>query len=200
MNYLQAGSYLSKDISDLEEILDIDVVAVDKSIYCKMPENPAFIGDLNSNQATRQVSGATESDSIPTNIREKDDVRHSLDGIRDHDRRRSDTASLMMILSQTSSRLTKSFSNVSKNLKSPAITRGKTKEWPKVNLPENKSLTRYLGLVLAFISGVMMTTYSSMIKMLDTMDSMQVVVIRGSLQFFIMGSIAIYKNVPFKGK
>ena len=184
----------------MEEILHIDVVAVDKSIHCKMPENPAFIVDLNSNQATRQDSRATESDSIPTNIREKDDVRHSLDDIRHHDRRRSDTVSLMMILSQTSSRLTKSFSKVSKNLKSPAITSGKTKEWPnKVKLPENKSLTRYLGLILAFISGVMMTTYSSMIKMLDTMDSMQVVVIRGSLQFFIMGSIAIYKNVPFKG-
>ena len=183
----------------MEEILHIDVVAVDKSIHCKMPENPAFIVDLNSNQATRQDSRATESDSIPTNIREKDDVRHSLDDIRHHDRRRSDTVSLMKFLSQTSSRLTKSFSNVSKNLKSPAITSGRTKEWPKEKLRDNKCLTRYLGLILAFISGVMMTTYSSMIKMLETMDSMQVVVIRGSLQFFIMGSIAIYKNVPFKG-
>ena len=173
----------------MEESLHIDVIAVDKSIYCKMPENPAFICDLNSNQAARQDSGATESDPIPTNIREKDDIRHSME----------DTASLLMILSQTSSRLTKSLYNVSKNLKSPAITSGRTKEWPKEKLRDNKCLTRYLGLILAFISGVMMTTYSSMIKMLETMDSMQVVVIRGSLQFFIMGSIAIYKNVPFKG-
>ena len=161
-----------------------------------MPENPAFIGDLNSNHATGQDSSATDSDSASAQsyIREKDDMGHSLDNQGHQDRRRSDTTSLMIILSQTSSRLTKSISNVTNF---PASASGKAKEWPK--LPESKSVTRYLGLFLAFISGVMMTTYSSMIKMLDTMDSMQVVVIRGSLQFFIMGSIAIYKNVPFKG-
>lgn len=176
------------------EIVNVDVVAFDKSIHCKMPENPAFIGDLNSNHATGQDSSATDSDSASaqTYIREKDDLGHSLDN---QERRRSDTTSLMIILSQTSSRLTKSISNVTKF--PPASASAKAKEWPK--LPESKSVTRYLGLFLAFISGVMMTTYSSMIKMLDTMDSMQVVVIRGSLQFFIMGSIAMYKNIPLKG-
>ena len=59
--------------------------------------------------------------------------------------------------------------------------------------------SRSLGLLLAFISGIMMTTYSSMIKMLDRMDPMQVVVIRGVLQFSIMGSIAIYKSLSFWG-
>ena len=192
--YLQASSYLYKDTSS--EKAHVDVVAFDQSIHCKMPENPAFIGDLNSNHATGQDSSAIDSDSASaqTYIREKDDMGHSLDVQGQQNRRRSDTTSLMIILSQTSSRLTKSISSVTKF---PASANGKAKEWPK--LPESKSVTRYLGLFLAFISGVMMTTYSSMIKMLDTMDSMQVVVIRGSLQFFIMGSIAIYKNVPFKG-
>ena len=162
-----------------------------------MPENPAFIGELNSNHATRQ--DPADSDSVQTKIREKDDIGHSLDDQGHQDRRRSDTASLMIILSETSLRLSKSISKVSKSLKSPASDSGKAKEWPRVKHPENSSSKRYIGLLLAFISGVMMTTYSSMIKMLDTMDSMQVVVIRGSLQFFIMGSIAMYKNVPFKG-
>ena len=162
-----------------------------------MPENPAFIGELNSNHATRQ--DPADSYSVRTNIREKDDIGHSLDNQGHQDRQRSDTASLMIILSETSSRLSNSISKVSKSLKSPASDSGKAKDWSRLKLPENSSSKRYLGLLLAFISGVMMTTYSSMIKMLDTMDSMQVVVIRGSLQFFIMGSIAMYKNVPFKG-
>ena len=175
----------------------MDIVAIDKSIHRKMPENPAFIGELNSNHATRQ--DPADSNSVQTNIREKDDIRHSLDNQGHQDRQRSDTASLMIILSETSSRLSNSISKVSKSLKSPASDSGKAKDWSRLKLPENSSSKRYLGLLLAFISGVMMTTYSSMIKMLDTMDSMQVVVIRGSLQFFIMGSIAMYKNVPFKG-
>jgi len=58
---------------------------------------------------------------------------------------------------------------------------------------------RSLGLLLAFVSGVLMTAYSSMIKMLDEMDSMQVVVIRGILQLVLMGSIACYKRLSFTG-
>ena len=50
-----------------------------------------------------------------------------------------------------------------------------------------KECTRSLGLLLAFLSGVMMTTYSSLIKTLEEMDVMQVVVIRGVLQVSIMG-------------
>ena len=160
-----------------------------------MPENPAFIGELNSNPATRQDPAG--SNSVQT--REKDDIRHSLDNQGHQDRRRSDTASLMTILSETSLRLSNSISELSKSLKSPASDSGKAEDWSPLKIAENSSSKRYLGLLLAFISGVMMTTYSSMLKMLDTMDSMQVVVIRGSLQFFIMGSIAMYKSVPFKG-
>ena len=44
-----------------------------------------------------------------------------------------------------------------------------------------------------------MTAYSSMIKMLEEMDPMQVVVIRGVLQLVIMGSIARYKNISWRG-
>ena len=52
-----------------------------------------------------------------------------------------------------------------------------------------KDCSRYFGLLLAFLSGVMMTTYSSLIKTLEEMDVMQVVVIRGVLQVSIMGGI-----------
>ena len=44
-----------------------------------------------------------------------------------------------------------------------------------------------------------MTTYSSMLKLITVMDSMQVVIIRGDLQLVIMGVIAIYKKVSFRG-
>ena len=66
---------------------------------------------------------------------------------------------------------------------------GVTKEWA----------TKSFGLFLAFVSGVLMTAFSSMIKMLDTMDSMQVVVIRGLLQLVVMGSVARYKKMSFRG-
>ena len=52
-----------------------------------------------------------------------------------------------------------------------------------------KDCPRSFGLLLAFLSGVMMTTYSSLIKTLEEMDVMQVVVIRGLLQVSIMGGI-----------
>ena len=52
-----------------------------------------------------------------------------------------------------------------------------------------KDCPRSFGLLLAFVSGVMMTTYSSLIKTLEEMDVMQVVVIRGLLQVSIMGGL-----------
>ena len=64
---------------------------------------------------------------------------------------------------------------------------------PKV-LSQNQCCKKSLGLILAFISGVLMTTYSSMLKLITVMDSMQVVIIRGALQLVIMGGIAIYKK------
>jgi len=63
----------------------------------------------------------------------------------------------------------------------------------------NSSCNQFFGLLLAFISGILMTAYSSMIKMLDHMDSMQVVVMRGVLQLVIMGTYAVYKKFSFTG-
>ena len=64
-------------------------------------------------------------------------------------------------------------------------------------LPEKTELfNRSFGLLLAFISGVLMTAYSSMLKLLVEMDSMQVVVIRGVLQLLVMGTIARHKGIP----
>jgi len=63
----------------------------------------------------------------------------------------------------------------------------------------NAMCHKSLGLILAFLSGILMTAYSSMIKMLDHMDSMQVVVIRGVLQLVVMGAISVYKKLSFTG-
>ena len=59
---------------------------------------------------------------------------------------------------------------------------------------------RSTGLLLAFISGVLMTAYSAMIKFLVEMDSMQVVVIRGTMQAVLLGGVACYKKNSFLGK
>ena len=59
--------------------------------------------------------------------------------------------------------------------------------------------THSLGILLAFVSGIFMTAYSSMIKLLVDMDSMQVVVIRGAIQLILMGGLAIYKKNSFLG-
>eukprot|EP00091_Calanus_sinicus_P013144 TRINITY_DN29252_c0_g1_i1.p1 TRINITY_DN29252_c0_g1~~TRINITY_DN29252_c0_g1_i1.p1 ORF type:complete len:272 (+),score=52.20 TRINITY_DN29252_c0_g1_i1:507-1322(+) len=75
----------------------------------------------------------------------------------------------------------------------------RSQRWLDVKLTENEYFTRSLGLLLAFISGVLMTAYSSMIKMLKDMDSMQVVVIRGVMQLVIMGAIAKYQKLSFRG-
>ena len=58
---------------------------------------------------------------------------------------------------------------------------------------------RCFGLGLAFLSGVLMTAYSSMIKMLGQMDSMQVVIMRGVLQMVVMLIVALYKKLHFFG-
>ena len=60
-------------------------------------------------------------------------------------------------------------------------------------------LHRSLGLLLALLSGILLTTFSALLKMV-TMDPMQVAVIRGGLQSLIMGCVAIYKNQSFKGE
>jgi len=64
---------------------------------------------------------------------------------------------------------------------------------------KNYLFSRSFGLILAFISGIMMTAYSSMLKMVQDMDPMQVLVIRGVLQMVFFGSIAKYKKSSFSG-
>ena len=68
------------------------------------------------------------------------------------------------------------------------------------NLQRHQNLERYFGLLLAFVSGILMTAYSSLIKFLDEMDVMQVVAVRGFLQLVIMGSVAKYNQVSFTVK
>lgn len=102
----------------------------------------------------------------------------------------------LSLASRSGSRMSKassafSFVSVASSFRSP--------RWSDVKLTENEFCTRSLGLLLAFISGVLMTAYSSMIKMLRDMDSMQVVVIRGVMQLVIMGAIAKYKKLSFRG-
>ena len=70
----------------------------------------------------------------------------------------------------------------------------------KVDLDAGRALChRSTGLLLAFLSGVLMTVYSSMIKFLVEMDSMQVVIIRGVIQAVCLGAVAYYKKMSFIG-
>ena len=77
--------------------------------------------------------------------------------------------------------------------KQESIVEGNSKtltRFPRGPAPASrKDCTRFFGLLLAFLSGVMMTTYSSLIKTLEEMDVMQVVVIRGLLQVSVMGGL-----------
>jgi hypothetical protein len=59
---------------------------------------------------------------------------------------------------------------------------------------------RSLGLLVALLSGVLMVAYSSLIKILVEMDSMQVVIIRGVLQMTIFGAIALFRRLSFRGE
>ena len=81
----------------------------------------------------------------------------------------------------------------SSTTKQESIVEGKSKSLSRFPrgpaAASRKDCTRFFGLLLAFLSGVMMTTYSSLIKTLEEMDVMQVVVIRGVLQVSIMGGI-----------
>ena len=165
-----------------------------------MPENPNFVGD--SGEAGRQEP--VEVGSIHLNFKCLDDESPgSPDFYKDfhHQNLKLDSAaSLLSILSLTSSRLSKSFSSLSKKSPSTPPCEKSSKEDEAKQLHKKKEwATRSFGLLLAFVSGVLMTAYSSMIKMLDTMDSMQVVVIRGLLQLLVMGSVARYKKMSFRG-
>ena len=72
-------------------------------------------------------------------------------------------------------------------------------DFPSDPPPPSSCLQRSLGLLLAFLSGILLTTFSALLKKV-TMDPMQVVIIRGVLQSLIMGCVAIYKKQSFTGE
>ena len=55
----------------------------------------------------------------------------------------------------------------------------------------------YKGLFLAFLSGLLMTVYTTLIQELENMDTMVLVIIRGFLQMLITGINTVHRGVPF---
>jgi len=70
----------------------------------------------------------------------------------------------------------------------------------------NSRWTRFLGISIALSSGVFMTIYSSLLKLLIEMDSMQVALVRGVIQVIFMslilaiqrGSLSVLKNTRIR--
>ena len=58
---------------------------------------------------------------------------------------------------------------------------------------------QHLGLLLAFMSGLLFTLFTSMIKLLDSMQPSQLVMVRGLLQTAVTAAIALHRNLPFLG-
>ena len=142
-------------------------------ISIDIEEDPVFPPELQAELDKKDDSGNTDFLSVP-----------------DHGHKRSSSRSSSR-LSSASSRLSSTISVIS--LASSNIS-------SRVDFEATRSLCmRSLGLLLAFMSGVLMTAYSSMIKMLDEMDSLQVVVMRGALQIAVMLVVAMYKNLSFCG-
>ena len=58
---------------------------------------------------------------------------------------------------------------------------------------------QHLGLLLAFMSGLLFTLFTSMIKLLDSMPPSQLVMVRGLLQTAVTATIAQHRDLPFLG-
>jgi len=58
----------------------------------------------------------------------------------------------------------------------------------------NSRWTRFLGISIALSSGVFMTIYSSLLKLLIEMDSMQVALVRGVIQVIFMSLILVIQR------
>ena len=58
---------------------------------------------------------------------------------------------------------------------------------------------QHLGLLLAFMSGLLFTLFTSMIKLLDSMPPSQLVMVRGLLQTAVTAAIALHRHLPFLG-
>ena len=154
-----------------------------------MPDNPTYVGGDES-EGKYGTFDREEKQEEHISSTEKDEDQDLKDIVIEipqshHESEDGKGTSRGFTLHRVSTRISKSLSLITVKL--------------PVKWKESELCTRFFGLFLAFISGVMMTTYSSMIKMLDEMDTMQVVVIRGVLQFSIMGSIAVYRKLSFRG-
>ena len=156
-----------------------------------MPDNPTYVVSDESDGKYGTFGGEDITEEMASTAKKDEDLKDIvIETPTTHQEPDGDLKSRTSTLRRVSSRISSSFHCMT--LETPV-------KWKKVKLPESELCTRFFGLFLAFISGVMMTTYSSMIKMLDEMDTMQVVVIRGVLQFSIMGSIAVYRKLSFRG-
>ena len=62
---------------------------------------------------------------------------------------------------------------------------------------EGGACSAYKGLFLAFLSGLLMTVYTTLIQELENMDTMVLVIIRGFLQMLITGINTVHRGVPF---
>ena len=58
---------------------------------------------------------------------------------------------------------------------------------------------QHLGLLLAFMSGLLFTLFTSMIKLLDSMPPSQLVMVRGLLQTLVTAALALHRHLPFLG-
>jgi len=65
--------------------------------------------------------------------------------------------------------------------------------------PQKTHLRRCLGIFLAFLSGVFMTIYSSLLNLLIEMDSLQVVLVRGVMQVLVMSLLLIKQTGSWSG-
>jgi len=65
-------------------------------------------------------------------------------------------------------------------------------------IEDNRVFAQFLGIGLAFLSGILMTAYSSMLKLLVDMEAMQVVVIRGIMQSVLMAIVILVKRLDFR--
>ena len=136
-------------------------------------EDPVFPPELQAELDKKEDCGNTDFLSVP-----------------DHGYKRSS--------SRSSSRLSSASSRLSSIISKMFLASANISN--RVDFEATRSLcTRSLGLLLAFMSGVLMTAYSGMIKMLDEMDNLQVVVMRGVLQIAVMLFFVLYKKINFLG-
>ena len=159
-----------------------------------MPSNLGYISDSDNKGKDRIDAEKILDETVVKIVVENDENPNP--GSKTHSKDFSeDTSRLMSVLVTISSQISKSYSSLSfrhfPNLQSKNLKDIKSSQ-------HGELLARSFGLLLAFISGVLMTAYSSMIKMLDSMDSMQVVVVRGLIQFLVMLTVAQVKNISIK--